>query len=96
MMATQIAACSGRIENHELSRFVDNDTAGSLAITAKMIGYDRSASALVVPIGKATAAAPVQRKISDAKKPVISYSAATKTLSLNIARTSMCRSQHMW
>jgi hypothetical protein len=87
MMATQIALAPGESKTMNYPGFVDNDTAGSLAITAKMIGYDRSASALVVPIGKATAAAPVQRKISDAKKPVISYSAATKTLSLNIARS---------
>jgi hypothetical protein len=87
MMATQIVLAPGGSKSMDFPAFVDNDTASTLAITAKMIGYDKSSSTLIVPVGKTTAALPVPRKVADAKKPVISYSAASKTLSLLIARS---------
>lgn len=87
MMATQISLAAGQSKTMDYPAFADNDTSGSLAITAKMIGYDRSASTVIVPVGKTTAAAPFSHKTADAKKQVISYSPSTKTLSLNIARS---------
>jgi Carboxypeptidase regulatory-like domain/Intracellular proteinase inhibitor len=87
MMATQISLSPGQSQTMDYTAFVDDDTAGTLAITAKMIGYDKSASTVIVPVGKALAIQPYSQKSSDAKKPLISYSASTKTLSLNIARS---------
>jgi hypothetical protein len=87
MMATQISLAAGESKTMDYPAFADNDTSSSLAITAKMIGYDRSASTVIVPVGKTTAVAPLSRKAADAKKQVISYSPSTKTLSLNIARS---------
>jgi hypothetical protein len=87
MMATQIVLATGESKSMDYTAFSYNDTASAIAVTAKMIGYDRSASTVVVPIVKVTAALPVQRKMADAKRPVITYSASTKTLSLNITRS---------
>jgi hypothetical protein len=86
MMATQIVLAPGESKSMDYTAFSYNDTASAIAVTAKMIGYDRSASTVVVPIVKVTATLPVQKKMADAKKPVITYSASTKTLSLNITR----------
>ena len=84
---TQIVLATGESTSFDFTAFTDNDTASSVAITAKMIGYDRSASTVVVPIVNGTAALPVQRKAADVKKPVLSYSASTKTLSLCIPKS---------
>jgi|WetSurMetagenome_2_1015567.scaffolds.fasta_scaffold00378_1 hypothetical protein len=86
MMATQISLSPGESKTMNYPAFADNDTANSLAVTAKMIGYDRSASTVIVPIGPSTQAS-VPLKSADVKKPVISYSASTKTLSFNIAKS---------
>jgi hypothetical protein len=87
MMATQMVLAPGQSRSTDFTAFSYNDTASAIAVTAKMIGYDRSASTVIVPIAKVTAALPVQKKLTDAKKPVITYSASTKTLSLNIIKS---------
>ena len=87
MMPAQIVLAPGESRSMDYSVFSYNDTASAIAVTAKLIGYDRSASTVIVPITKVTAALPVQRKTADAKRPVITYSASTKTLSLNITRS---------
>lgn len=84
---TQIVLATGESRSMDYPAFSYNDTASAIAVTAKLIGYDRSASTVVVPIVKVTAALPVQKKMAGAKKPVITYSASTKTLSLNITRS---------
>jgi hypothetical protein len=86
MMATQMVLAPGESKSMDYTAFSYNDTASAIAVTAKMIGYDKSASTVIVPIVKVTAAHPMQRKTADAKKPVITYSASTKMLSLNITR----------
>jgi len=87
MTPTKITLAPAGSDTMNFLSFTDSDTASSLAITAKMLGYDRSAATVVVPIVKVTAVLPVQRKTVDAKKPVISYSASTKTLSLIIPKS---------
>jgi hypothetical protein len=87
MMATQIVLAPGESRSMDYIAFSYNDTGSAIAVTAKLIGYDRSASTVIVPIVKVTAALPVQKKMADAKKPVITYSASTKTLSLNILKS---------
>jgi hypothetical protein len=88
MMATQITLAPGESKSMDFPVFTDDDTASSLAITARLIGYGKSASTLIVPIsGVVDPVAPVSRRTSESKKSVISYSAATKTLSLNIAKS---------
>jgi hypothetical protein len=87
MMATQIALAPGQSQSMDFTAFSYNDTASAITVTAKLIGYDRSASTVIVPITKVTAAPPVQRKTADAKRPIITYTASTKTLMLNISRS---------
>ena len=87
MMATQIVLAPGESRSMDYTAFSYNDTASPVAITAKLIGYDRSTATVVVPIVKTTAALPAPRKAAGDKKPVISYSASTKTLMLTITKS---------
>jgi hypothetical protein len=87
MMGTQIVLASGESKSITYPTFSYNDTASVLAVTAKMIGYEKSAATVLVPILTSTAAYPSTQKTTTAKKPVISYSASTKTLSLVLPKS---------
>ena len=88
MMATQIVLAPGESKSMDFTAFADNDTAATLSVTANLLGYPKSATTVIVPILKqGTPLLPQSMNAFDAKKPIINYSAATKTLTLNIVKS---------
>jgi hypothetical protein len=84
---SQIVLASGASQTINLPSFTDSDTAGTLTITALLLGYQKSASSVTVPIVKALSELPSLKKGIEPKKATISYAASTKTLSLVIPRS---------
>jgi hypothetical protein len=85
---TQIVLAPGESTSNIFPVFVDNDTAGILSVTATLLKYPKSAATVIVPILKqGTPVSPRSVTTLETKKPVICYSVAAKTLTLNIAKS---------